>query len=113
MAMDSAARLQVAPSATPELRRFADDVFERTSPYAGVGFRNHCRRLHRFTTMLMAARGVEFDVDLAYVIAMFHDLGIVSERDEGHNYLQRSRALFLRETDGMRSEEHTSELQSR
>ena len=52
--------------------------------------------------MLMEKRGVEMDADLAYLVAMCHDLGIVSERDEGHNYLQRSRALFHRETADMR-----------
>jgi hypothetical protein len=63
--------------------------------------RNHCRRLHRFATGLLAQRGLTLDPDLAYVIAMWHDLGLVSERDEGHNYLQRSRALFWRETAGL------------
>jgi hypothetical protein len=79
----------------------ADEVFERTSPYEGSGFRNHCRRLHRFATMLMQAKGLRFDVDLAYLVAMVHDLGIVSEQDTGENYLQRSRALFHRETTGV------------
>lgn len=83
------------------LSTLADEVFERTSPYEGVGFRNHCRRLHRFATMLMQARGLEFDLDLAYLVAMVHDLGLVSEQDEGDNYLQRSRALFHRETTGL------------
>jgi hypothetical protein len=79
----------------------ADEVFARTSPYPGFGFENHCRRLFRFATMLMEARGVAFDRDLAYAIAMWHDLGIVSEKDEGNNYLQRSRALFWRESEGL------------
>lgn len=83
------------------LATLADEVFERTSPYEGFGFRNHCRRLHRFATMLMQAKGLSFDVDLAYLVAMVHDLGIVSERDTGENYLQRSRALFHRETAGL------------
>jgi hypothetical protein len=89
------------PSAAPHLVALADDVFARTSPYAGDGFRHHCQRLARFATMLMRARGIEFDEDLAYLLAMVHDLGIVSERDEGVNYLQRSRALFQRETAGV------------
>ena len=83
------------------LATLADEVFERTSPYEGHGFVNHCRRLHRFATMLMQAKGLSFDVDLAYLVAMVHDLGIVSERDTGENYLQRSRALFHRETSGL------------
>lgn len=83
------------------LRSLADEIFERTSPYEGVGLRNHCKRLHRFASALLAQRGLAFDVDLAYLLAMVHDLGIVSERDEGVNYLQRSRALFHRETQGV------------
>lgn len=79
----------------------ADEVFARTSPYPGVGFENHCRRLFRFATMLMEQQGLAFDRDLAYAIAMWHDLGIVSEKDEGENYLQRSRALFWRESEGL------------
>ncbi|MFO0635457.1 MAG: hypothetical protein U0168_21645 [Nannocystaceae bacterium] len=85
-----------SPQVSP-LRVAADAIFDRVSPYEGDGLRNHCRRLHRFATALLAARGLELDADLAYLVAMVHDLGIVSERDEGTNYLQRSRALFHRE----------------
>ncbi len=100
--MDTAARPST-PKPAPAyegaaLRRRADEIFEATSPYPGAGFRNHCKRLFRLTSMLMAKRRVEFDADLAYFIAMVHDLGIVSEQDQGHNYLERSRALFHRET---------------
>lgn len=99
--MDTAVQTSVHPRRPlAHLSTLADEVFERTSPYPGDGFRNHCRRLHRFTSMLMQARGVELDGDLAYLIAMVHDLGIVSEQDEGDNYLQRSRALFRRVTAG-------------
>jgi hypothetical protein len=90
-----------AASTAPSLRDAADEIFARVSPYEGVGLRNHCKRLHRFATALMRHRGIAFDSDLAYLLAMVHDLGIVSERDEGVNYLQRSRALFHRETAGM------------
>jgi hypothetical protein len=93
-----ASRSPDEPAQLHPLVHWADEVFERVSPYEGFGFRNHCRRLHRFATMLMKQRGLAFDADLAYVIAMWHDLGIVSEQDQGHNYLQRSRALFHRET---------------
>ncbi len=79
----------------------ADEVFERTSPYEGFGFRNHCRRLFHFASLLMAKRGVELDPGLAYFIAMIHDLGLMSEQDEGVNYLRRSLALFHRETKGL------------
>jgi hypothetical protein len=79
----------------------ADEVFARTSPYGGVGFRNHCQRLFHLTSLLMTHRGIDFDPALAYLIAMVHDLGIVSEQDEGVNYLRRSLALFHRETKGL------------
>lgn len=84
-----------------DLRTHADAVFDAVSPYQGNGFRHHCKRLFHFASMLMAQRGVELDPDLAYTIAMWHDLGIVSEKDQGHNYLQRSLALFDRETRGI------------
>lgn len=87
--------LALKPSSA--LAQKADAIFTRTSPYPGNGFRNHCIRLYHFATMLMERDGIEFDKELAYTIAMAHDLGIVSERDEGQNYLQRSRALFHRE----------------
>jgi hypothetical protein len=106
--MDVAARTAAPPMpqnqallGAPDLRALADEIFERTSPYEGFGLKNHCKRLHRFATALMRKRGLEFDVDLAYLVAMLHDLGIVSEKDEGVNYLQRSRALFHRETQGI------------
>lgn len=75
-------------------------MFERTSPYEGNGFRHHCRRLFTFASKLMEHRGLSMNEDVAYAIAMWHDLGLVSEQDEGHNYLERSRALFLREIHG-------------
>lgn len=98
--MDQPSRIEPVVRAAP-LRELADEIFARVSPYPGAGFRNHCQRLHCFATALMRARGLELDVDLAYLIAMLHDLGIVSEIDEGANYLQRSRALFRRETKGV------------
>jgi len=88
----------VAPPPSHPLVSKADEIFERTSPYEGVGLLHHCRRLYQFTSMLMAKRGVEFDPALAYFIALIHDLGLVSEQDEGVNYLRRSLALFHRET---------------
>jgi len=86
-----------APAAHPLVRQ-ADAVFERTSPYEGVGLANHCRRLFHFTAMLMDAREVDFDPALAYFSAMVHELGLVTQRDQGTNYLRRSLALFHRET---------------
>ena len=100
--VNSTAAVLETPSAdtTPafDLRAHADAVFEAVSPYKGDGFRHHCKRLFHFASMLMAQRGIEMPTDVAYTIAMWHDLGIVSEQDQGHNYLQRSLALFERET---------------
>ncbi len=82
------------------LARHADDIFERVSPYDGIGFRNHCRRLFHFTELLMHKRQATMDREVAYTVAMCHDLGIVSRDDTGPTYLARSRALFERETAG-------------
>jgi hypothetical protein len=82
------------------LARHADAVFERVSPYDGVGFRNHCRRLFHFTELLMRKDAAEMNREVAYTVAMCHDLGIVSRDDTGPTYLARSRALFERETAG-------------
>ena len=82
------------------LARHADEVFERVSPYDGIGFRNHCRRLFHFTELLMRRDAAEMNREVAYTVAMCHDLGIVSRDDTGPTYLARSRALFERETAG-------------
>jgi hypothetical protein len=71
----------------------ADAVFERLSPYPGMGFRNHCFRLFEFTRQLLEASHLPFDRDTAYAIAMVHDLGLVGEAP-GENYLLRSLAIF-------------------
>ncbi len=71
----------------------ADEVFDRLSPYPGEGLRNHCFRLYEFARQLLAARGIPFDLDTAYAIAMVHDLGLVHAAP-GDNYLQRSLAIF-------------------
>lgn len=85
-------------TALSPLRSRAQEVFAQVSPYEGSGFRNHCERLFRFATALMNAQGLQFDEDVAYLIALWHDLGIVSEKDQGANYLRRSHALFIRES---------------
>lgn len=96
-----AAFAQTATSAGTEgLVALADRVFEATSPYEGDGFRNHCKRLFQLTSLLLDAEHVELDRNVAYAIAMTHDLGIVSERDAGETFLARSLALFERETAG-------------
>lgn len=91
----------VAPALpTSTLASHAEDVFERTSPYDGEGFRNHCRRLFLFTEMLLKKEGTPLARDVAYAIALCHDLGIVSRVDTGRTYLERSRSLFEREMQG-------------
>lgn len=92
-----------APLALPRgpLAAHAEAVFERVSPYDGDGFRNHCRRLFLFTDMLLKQDGVQLRGDVAYAVAMCHDLGIVSRDDTGRTYLERSRSLFERETAGL------------
>lgn len=96
--MTSAAQTSAPTAVHPDLRAKADAVFERVSPYEGFGFRHHCQRLWRFTTMLLEQRGLTLDPDVAYMVAMWHDLGLVSERDQGANYLRRSLSLFQRES---------------
>jgi hypothetical protein len=102
--LESATQTATAPAAlslpTSPLAAHAEQVFEATSPYDGDGFRNHCRRLFLFTEMLLAQRGTPLARDLAYAIAMCHDLGIVSREDTGRTYLERSRSLFAREMTG-------------
>jgi len=83
------------------LKDAADAVFDRYSPYTGVGFRNHNLRLYELTRLVMRADGIEFGDGDAYAIAMAHDLGLVSERDEGVDYLHRSLSLFRREFSGV------------
>jgi len=111
--------MQAPTDATPSFPRAptdhplvikADEIFDRTSPYEGDGLRNHCRRLYHLASLLMAQRNLELDPGLAYFIAMIHDLGIVSEQDQGVNYLRRSLALFHRETRGLALPEADPEL---
>jgi hypothetical protein len=106
---DAAPSFPRAPADHPLVIK-ADEVFDRTSPYEGDGLRNHCRRLYHLASLLMAQRGLELDPGLAYFIAMIHDLGLVSEQDQGVNYLRRSLALFHRETQGLPLPEVDPEL---
>ncbi|RMG95175.1 MAG: hypothetical protein D6705_14120 [Deltaproteobacteria bacterium] len=85
------------PAPTSPLVARAEETFERLSVYEGKGFLHHCKRLFTFATMLLDKEGVDdLDTEVAYAIAMVHDLGLLSEHEEGHNYMQRSRALFWR-----------------
>lgn len=76
----------------------ADEVFARVNPYPGTGFRNHCHRLFRFVDLLLKHEDVFLDPNMAYAIAMFHDLGLVCENVPGDCYPQRSLAFFEQET---------------
>lgn len=82
----------------------ADDLFDRLSPYPGSGFRNHCFRLYEFAHQLLLARGIAFDTDTAYAIAMLHDLGLVHDAPGG-NYLLRSLAIFEESLGGLSPED--------
>lgn len=98
--------LQTASETTPAspltlptgpLAARAAAVFEETSPYDGEGFRNHCRRLFHLTELLLRKDDTPLDREVAFAVAMCHDLGIVSRVDTGRTYLERSRSLFDRE----------------
>ena len=78
----------------------ANAVFERLNPYQGMGFSNHCHRLFMFVTLLCNHEGILIDPNMAYAIAMFHDLGLVCKNIQGNHYLQRSWLLFEQETQG-------------
>ena len=80
------------------LVRLADEIFARLSPYRGVGLRNHCWRLYELSHLLLRRGGHELDDGVLYLLAMVHDLGLVSSRDRGPTYLARSVALLWRET---------------
>ncbi|MCA9635955.1 MAG: hypothetical protein KC420_08000 [Myxococcales bacterium] len=99
--MSALAAVEPDPQAsTHGLVDLADQIFDRVSPYEGDGLRNHCRRLYNLATMLMAKNGVELDRNVAYLVAMIHDLGLVADEVDGKTYLHRSYALFERITDG-------------
>src|SRR5262245_25175429 len=76
----------------------ADELFDRLCPYSGPGLRNHCLRMFHFASALAGATRIQRD--LAYLIAMVHDLGLVVV-DDGVNYLERTRAVFWREAASM------------
>lgn len=81
----------------PPLVAHADEIFSRTSPYPGHGLRNHCWRLYELTQLLLADAPRTLDDAELYLAAMVHDLGLVTPRDRGENYLARSVALLGRE----------------
>lgn len=83
------------------LREGADQIFDRYSPYGGDGLRNHCHRIATFATMLMSRDRIPMPEDVVYLLAMLHDLGLVSEEDEGEHYMLRSWSLFSREASAL------------
>jgi hypothetical protein len=72
------------------LNDLADDVFERYSPYPGLGFKHHCLRLVDLARAHARAAGQSLDDDLLYTAAMLHDLGLLVEARPGTDYLSRS-----------------------
>jgi len=73
------------------------DAFARYSTYEGVGFLNHCIRLFELTKLVMEKEQIDFDDDLAFGIALFHDLGLTMPRGESPSYMHRSLTLFQNE----------------
>ena len=79
-------------SVSPIVRE-AEAVFHRLSPYPGDGLIHHCRRLYRFALLLLEHEGVEVPRDIVYLVAVTHDLGLVTNRSLGPNYVFRSHRL--------------------
>ena len=77
--------------------RLGDELFERYNIYPGEGFRNHNLRLAAFADALMRARGLDMSPGRTHLLAMAHDLGLISESDRGCDYLLRSWSLLERE----------------
>ena len=87
--------MDLAPkSDTTALRPRVLDAFARHSSYEGDGFLNHCIRLFELTKLVMEAEQIDFDDDVAFGIAMFHDLGLTMPRDESPSYMHRSLRLL-------------------
>ena len=73
--------------------REGEALFHRLSPYPGDGLIHHCRRLHRFALLLLEQEGVEVDPDIVYLVAVTHDLGLVTDRSSAPSYVFRSHLL--------------------
>ena len=76
------------------LHQTADELFAKFNPYAGSGFLHHCLRLYRFADLLLTRSTVAFPRDVAYLVALTHDLGLLCERERGADYLARSWSLL-------------------
>jgi hypothetical protein len=95
----SEARMEEALRPHGTLVSTADEIFEQYSPYPGNGLRNHCLRLYAFATLLLREQGSKLPADLAYTVAMVHDLGLVVDRGLGANYMLRSHRLLREEAE--------------
>ena len=91
-------------------RALGDTLFERYNIYEGEGFRNHNLRLAAFADALLDLRGLDLCTERTHLLAMVHDLGLISERDQGEDYLMRSWALLEREAKEAGCEEFADEL---
>ena len=79
-------------TASPIVRE-AEALFHRLSPYPGDGLVHHCRRLYRFSLLLLEQEGVEVPREIVYLVAVTHDLGLVTDRSLGPNFVYRSHRL--------------------
>lgn len=93
-----------------EARRLARDLFDAYNPYEGSGFENHCLRVAAFAELALERAGLHMNPDRVHLLAMVHDLGLLSDRDAGANYLERSWALFEREMNARGCPEFADEL---
>jgi hypothetical protein len=80
-----------------DARQLGNELFEQYNIYEGEGFRNHNLRLAAFADALIEARGLTMNPGRTHLLAMAHDLGLISEADQGADYLLRSWALLERE----------------
>ena len=84
-----------------DLRPRVLNAFNRHSHYEGDGLLNHSIRLFELTKLVMNAERIDFDDDVAFGIAMFHDLGLTVPRGESPTYMHRSLTLFQEEFGGL------------
>jgi hypothetical protein len=82
----------------PSAKQLGDDLFDAYNIYDGEGFRNHNLRLAAFASALLEIRGLPFDEERTHLLAMVHDLGLISPVDRGADYLDRGWRLLQRES---------------
>ena len=78
-------------------RSLGDKLFDEYNIYPGEGFRNHNLRLAAFANALMKAKGLQLEPGRVHLLAMVHDLGLITPHDRGADYLERSWTLLERE----------------